>query len=299
MKLGKINRQSIAISGFTSVLGHYNAMPSSLFFRGTLPKERRPTVAVIGSRKPTPYGVEVTRQFASSLAKRGVVIISGLAYGVDSIAHEACLDIGGTTIAVMANGLHTVYPKRHLQLAHRIVKEGGAIVSEYAAGVEPRPYYFLARNRIVSGLADAVLVTEATDKSGTFSTVAHAISQNKEVFAVPGPVTSLLSAGPNRLLQTGAHIACEPDDILRIIAPNLLLQSAPAQTTLLHLPPYSSSLEETILHSIQQGERDGEELQKIAHSKLSCETSEFLQALSLLELHGTIRCLGGNQWTLS
>lgn len=126
----------------------------------------------------------------------------------------------------MAGGLHAVYPATHRGLAQQIITQGGALISEYAPGVEARPYSFLARNRLVSGLADAIIVTEATERSGTLSTVAHALEQNKEVFAVPGPITSLLSAGPNKLLQQGAHVALEAQDILNVIAPYRASQKA-------------------------------------------------------------------------
>ena len=160
MKLDKINRQSIGLSGLTSILRNYSDIPQELHIQGTLPKERPLVVAIVGSRRPTAYGKHVTHQLAYELAKRGVVIVSGLAYGVDAIAHEAALEAGGVTIAVMANGLHRVYPVAHTGLAKRIVAQGGALISEQPPGVDAHKYHFLARNRIVSGLADALIVTE-------------------------------------------------------------------------------------------------------------------------------------------
>ena len=139
----------------------------------------------------------------------------------------------------------------------------------------------------MSGLADAILVTEAADKSGTFSTVAHALEQNKEVFAVPGPITSLLSAGPNRLLQQGAHVATSAEDILQVIAPELV---AGQKKFVLGNTP----LEARIIELIQQGIREGDELLR----QSNVEASEFSQALTMMELHGTVRSLGGNIWTL-
>lgn len=287
MKLGKINTLRIATNEFTSVLKNINVPPYQLFIAGSLPTERRPTVAIVGSRKPTPYGIEVTHKLAYALARSGVVIVSGLAFGIDAIAHKAALEAGGTTIAVLAGGLHRVYPASHLSLAQEIIKKGGAIISEQEEGVEAQKYHFLARNRIVSGIADAVIVTEATDRSGTFSTVTHAISQNKEVFAVPGPITSLLSAGPNRLLQQGAHVVLEAKDILDIIAPTIAVQQA-------LLPLGDTPLEATIIALIQQGIRSGDELL----AKSDTEPSEFSQTLTLMELKGTIRSIGGNRWSL-
>ena len=133
--------------------------------------------------------------------------MSGLAFGIDAIAHRGALDAGGVTIAVLANGLDTIYPSSHMSLAKEIIQRGGAIVSEYGPTVKARQFQFLARNRIVSGLSDAIVVTEAAERSGTLSTVNHALDQNKEVFAVPGNITSILSVGPNKLLSQGAHPA--------------------------------------------------------------------------------------------
>ena len=239
-------------------------------------------MAIIGSRKPTAYGKDVTYKLAYDLAKSGVVIVSGLAYGIDAEAHTAALEAGGKTIAVMANGLHRIYPVSHAGLAERIVKQGGALISEQEPGVEAHKYHFLARNRIVSGLADAVIVTEATDRSGTFSTVAHALTQNKEVFAVPGPITSLLSAGPNRLLQEGAHVALCAQDILDIIAPNL----APVQSV---IPLGDTPLEAKIIELVQSGVNDRDAV--IALSGAS--SSETLQAITMLELNGTVKVSAG------
>lgn len=285
MKIGKINLQSIAISSFTSVLNCYEHMPSELYVAGKLPKERIPAVAVVGSRKPTHYGEEVTYKLAYELARAGVVIISGLAYGIDAIAHKAALDAGGTTIAVLAGGLHRIYPPAHQGLAEEIIRSGGAIISEQPMGMEAHKFHFLSRNRLVSGLADAVIVTEATDKSGTFSTVAHAISQNKEVFAVPGPVTSLLSAGPNRLIQDGVHVVLQTRDVLDVIAPQL-------QQKQTRLALGSTPLETEIITHIQKGISSGEALL----AAIKAPVSEVLQAMTMLELNGVIRPTGGNHW---
>jgi DNA processing protein len=223
---------------------------------------------------------------ASDLAKSGVVVVSGLASGIDTIAHTATLEAGGITIAVLAQGLQSVYPASNKGLAERIMKNG-ALITEYDMGEEAMKYHFLARNRIVSGLADAVIVTEAADKSGTFSTVAHALQQNKEVFAVPGPITSLLSAGPNRLLQQGAHVALSANNILEVIAPELI---AGQRKFVFGDTP----LEARIIELIQKGVRGGDEL--LANSEANA--SDFLEALTMMELKGTLKALGGNRWTI-
>lgn len=260
--------------------------PGSLYYIGNLPNQRIISVAIVGSRKPTSYGKEVTYQLAYDLAKRGVMIISGLAYGIDAIAHRAALDAGGITIAVLACGLHQIYPKTHYSLAKEIIEKGGAIISEYEPDVEARDFQFLARNRIVSGLSDAVIVTEAARRSGTLSTVNHALEQGKEVFAVPGNITSVLSAGCNAIIKQGAHPLTSATDVLEVIAPELLEPISDA-------PLGSTPSESIIIKLLLQGIRDGDEL----HIKSGLDISEFSQTLTMMEINGIIRPLGGNQWS--
>lgn len=283
----KINRIDPRKHKYFALLGDIPNPPARLHVLGTLLGERRPTVAIVGTRKPTSYGKEVTQTIATELAKRGVVIVSGLALGVDGIAHRAALDAGGTTIAVLANGLPRIYPATHKSLADDIVKRGGAILSEYEPETGARSYQFLERNRLVSGLADAVIVTEAATRSGTLSTVTHALTQGREVFVVPGNITSPLSAGCNELIKQGAHPLTSYKDVLEIIAPDLL----EGQSV---LPLGSTPLETTIISLIQSGIRDGDTLQQ----QTATPASEFTTALTMMEIDGTIRALGGNQWTL-
>ena len=286
----KINRLSPDEHKFFQIITGIALKPKTLYFVGTLPTERLPdvkVVAIVGSRKPTSYGKEVTFNLAYKLAQKGVIIVSGLALGIDAIAHKAAIEAGGTTIAVLANGLDSIYPASHRQLAQKIIDSGGALISEYPPGTPARDFQFLARNRIVSGISDAVIVTEAASRSGTLATVAHALEQNREVFAVPGNITSPMSIGPNRLLQQGAHPVTTPDDVLHVIAPQLL----ESQTT---LNLGSNPKEILIIDLLKSGIRDGDQLQQA--SKLGA--SDFSQTLTLLELQGLIRGLGGNQWTI-
>lgn len=286
MKTQKSNRTNIASQPLLSPLLAIAKPPQELFIKGFLPAKKVPVVAIIGTRRPSAYGREVTHAIASELARKGVVIVSGLAAGIDSVAHTAALEAKGITIAVVAQGLHAIYPSSNKRLAEQIIKSG-AIISEYDNGVPAMKHHFLARNRLVSGLADAIVVTEAASRSGTYSTVAHALEQNKEVFAVPGPITSLLSAGPNQLLQQGARVALSADDILQVIAPELL--AGQKQFVFGNTPN-----ETGILKLIQEGVRDGEELlQKSGQS-----VGDFMQALTMLELNGAIRAVGGNKWSL-
>lgn len=283
----KINCISPQDNNYTSLLSNIVKPPKSLYYIGTLPDERLPTVAIVGSRKPTKYGNEVTERFARELAQRGVVIISGLAIGVDGIAHTAALESKGLTLAVLGNGLPNIYPSTHAELAKRIVDQGGAIVTEYEEGRPVMSHQFLERNRIVSGLADAILITEAAARSGTLNTAAHALEQGKEVFVVPGNITSPMSVGCNQLLKQGARVATSVDDILEVIAPNLL--SAQQSLALGNTP-----LETSVLEQLKSGVRDGDEIQTI----LGCTATDLSVALTMLELAGTIRALGGNQWTI-
>lgn len=283
----KINRITPETHNYLQILSSIAKKPKALYYVGILPPERIPTVAIVGTRKPTSYGKEVTHMLASDLANKGVVIISGLALGVDGIAHRAALETGGTTIAVLANGLPGIYPATHKSLADEIIKHDGAIITEYEPETSARGYQFLERNRIVSGLADAIIITEAASRSGTLNTAAHALEQGKDVFVVPGNITSPLSNGCNRLLKQGANVATCADDILEVIAPQLLT----AQAT---LALGGNPLETKILELLQSGLRDGDEI----HKQTSASITEFNQALTMLEIAGNIRGLGGNQWTL-
>lgn len=261
--------------------------PEKLYVLGKLPENRIPTVAIVGTRKPTVYGKEVAHMLAYNLAKHGVVIVSGLALGIDGIAHKAALEAGGTTLAVLGNGLSHIYPASHKDLAREILSHRGALISEYEPEMRARQYHFLARNRLISGISDAIVVIEAAARSGTLNTVSHALQQGKEVFAVPGNITSPLSAGCNNLIRQGAFPATKAEDILDIIAPDLLKP----QTM---LPLGNSPLETKLLSLIQAGVRDGDQLQQ----QSGADAAEFAQTLTMMELTGAIRGLGANQWSL-
>ncbi len=250
----------------------------------------KPTLAVVGSRRPTPYGHEVTKKITSDLSKLGIGIVSGLALGVDSIAHRATLDSGGTTIAVLPGGIKKVYPSSHSGLAKSIITSGGAVISERDDDYRPAPYDFLIRNRLVSGLSDAVLVTEAAERSGTLNTVKHALDQGKTVFAVPGNITSELSKGTNHLLKIGAIPVTDFRDVL--IGMNWL--HLEETNTKLALEYVGSPEEMSLLDLLKSGVQQSAEL--AANSQLS--PAEIARALTMLELSGVIRSSGGNTWTI-
>lgn len=284
MKINKISPQD---NNFTQIITHIAFVPKKLHYIGILPTERRPTIAIVGTRKPTAYGTEVTTRLAGDLARRGVIVVSGLALGTDAIAHRATLDAGGTTLAVLANGLAKITPATNRQLGEDIIRQGGAIISEYEPNEPPYQARFLERNRIVSGLSDAVLITEASARSGTLNTARHALEQNKDVFVVPGNITSPLSAGCNLLLKQGAAPVMSAEDILEVIAPELLNPQT-------QLALGSNSLQTTIIGHLHAGVRDGDELQQLS----GADPQSFGSELTLMEIDGTIRALGGNQWTL-
>lgn len=285
----KINDIRPLEANYLQILQCIDDMPDTLYYLGTLPTERRPSVAIVGSRKPTAYGREVTVQLASELARHGVIIISGLALGVDALAHQATLDAGGTTIAVQANGLHRLSPNTNRQLGERIVKQGGAIISQYEPGIEPMQHRFLERNRIVSGLADAIIVIEAAARSGTLSTAAHALNQGKELFAVPGNITSPMSAGCNQLLRQGAMPVTSVEDVLSILIPASTTDNAQRP-----LPLGSTPLEQAIIDALIDGLRDGDEIL----AKAKADSNNFNTSLTMLEINGIITPLGANRWTL-
>ncbi len=283
----KINTISPDEHKFTQIITSIALVPKKLHYMGILPTERRPTVAIVGTRKPSSYGREVTHRLAYDLARKGVVIVSGMALGIDGIAHRGALEAGGTTIAVLGNGLPDFYPRTHRQLGEDIIDNRGAVLSEYDPGMPAMLHHFLARNRIVSGLSDAVLITEAAARSGSLNTARHALEQGREVFAVPGNITNPLSSGCNQLIKQGATPVTCAEDILEIIAPHLLKPQT-------QLALGDNPLQTRIIQLLQSGVRDGDQLQVAAEMS----ASEFSTELTMMEIDGIIRSLGGNQWAL-
>ena len=259
-----------------------------LWHIGNLP-DRRPTVAVVGSRKPTTYGRAVSQQLVSELARRGVIIVSGLAIGHDGLAHRACLDAGGITVAVIGNGLNDIYPHRNQSLANDIINSGGAIISEYPPDTPVYPNHFLERNRLISALADVVVVIEAGERSGTLNTASHALAQGREVMAVPGNITSPLSRGCNKLIAEGAAPILSTQDILDVL--NIHDDSQTSVQTNRQIR-FDSPDAQHIYDLIVAGHNDGDELSQL--SQLSA--SELSIALTMLELNGYVKALGNNKF---
>lgn len=289
MSKGTIHNISYNAHGFPECLRKIPQPPPSLYFISSNWDElmRRPRIAIVGSRRVTSYGRAVTEQLATELARTGVVVVSGLAYGIDSIAHRAVLEAGGPTIAVLAGGLDKIYPSTHTQLADQIVQKGGALISEYSEGTPSRKYNFIERNRLVSGLSNAVLIIEAAEKSGTLHTATFALEQGRDVLAVPGNITSSQSAGTNRLIKSGATPVTCIEDVFRALG----IQSQPK----MRIPVRGTTPEQQkIIDLLTTGESDG----AVLLEKSALEVVAFNQTITMLEITGKIRSLGANQWSL-
>lgn len=265
--------------------------PKQLFHRGA-PLEKlltHPCIAIVGSRNVSSYGRQVTQQLAGQLAEQGIVIISGLAIGVDGIAHQAAVDAKGRTIAVLPSPVNNIYPSTNRRLAQQILDNGGALVSEYASEGFVMSYKsnFIARNRLIAGLAQAVLITEAAEKSGSLYTARFGLEQGKDILAVPGDITRLTSLGANSLIRAGATPVTSYHDVLHVLG-------APVQAN--ERPPVkgSNEHEQAIVDLLRQGVSDGPTL--LTNSNL--DTIQFNQALTMLEITGKIQALGNNRWSL-
>lgn len=237
-EMEKLERQRVRVltwrdAAYPPLLLEITDAPPVLYLYGKLSEADRFALAVVGTRNSSTYGKQVTERMVTELAQSQVTIVSGLALGIDTIAHTAALDAGGRTIAVVASGLDIIYPPTNRALAHRIVESGqGVILSEYPLGVQPEGGNFPARNRIISGLALGVLVIEAPPKSGALITVEHALKQGREVFAVPGSILSSRSAGTNKLIQDGARPVMDVKDIVEALNLFMIPQQIEMQAVL-------------------------------------------------------------------
>lgn len=286
--MSKIRTIKLGDDDFPEVLRSIPGPPKQLYVLGDLAALlAMPRLAVVGSRHVSPYGRQITSRLVEEIAGQGVVIISGLAIGVDAIAHQAALAAHGQTIAVLPCGLDKLYPSTNARLGEEILKGGGALVSEYPDGTPPLRQHFIARNRLVSGLANGVLITEAAARSGTIHTAGFALDQGRTVMAVPGNITSPQSAGTNNLIKTGAVTVTDTSDILLAMG----LNKSERQLSIIG----DTAAEVTVLRLLSKGQSDGGEL--LRNSELS--PVEFNQALTMLELAGKVRPLGAGHWGLS
>ena len=216
----RIRQISSKSAEYPQKLNNYPKMPEILFAKGNLPDAKKPTAAIVGARACSPYGRIQAFRYAKILSSAGVQIISGMAYGIDAEAHKGALEGGTPTYAVLAGGVDICYPSGNRPLYARILRENGGILSEQPPGMRARNYFFPARNRIISGLADLVLIVEAREKSGSLITAQWALDQGKIDYAVPGPVNEAVSMGCHKLIYDGAGIAYSPEILLRELGLN-------------------------------------------------------------------------------
>ena len=257
--------------------------PPVLYLRGEVLPEDERSVAVVGTRKPTAYGREAADSLARELARSGVTVVSGLARGIDAIAHRAALEAGGRTIAVFGSGLDVIYPWEHARLAHEI-SQSGALVSEYPLGTRPKANHFPMRNRIMSGMTLGTLVVEAPKPSGALVTVRHALEQNREVFCVPGSIFSPASLGTNDLIQQGAKLVLNHNDVLE----ELNITVVAHQIEMRELAPPQDDDESLLLDQISHEPVHIDDLQRSTHLPIY----EVSSKLTMMELKGLIRQVG-------
>jgi DNA processing protein len=260
--------------------------PPVLYLRGEYCGEDDWAVAMVGTRRVTAYGRQVTAEIASALAHNGVTVISGLARGVDAIAHQAALDAGGRTLAVLGNGVDRVYPIEHRALAERII-HSGALISDYPPGTPPEAINFPPRNRIISGLSMAVIVVEAGDRSGALITASFGADQGKEVFAVPGNIYAPQSMGTNRLIQQGARPFLDIHDLLETLDLTLITEQRAVRKV---LP--SDEREAKLLGLLADQPLHVDEISNQSQLPIATVTS----TLALMELKGMVRQVGGMQY---
>lgn len=270
--------------------------PGVLYIKGSLTPRDELAIAVVGSRRSTPYGLRVAERLGGSLARTGFTVVSGLARGIDAAAHRGALAAGGRTIAVLANGLDSVYPPEHADLAQQLVGSG-ALVSESPMRRKPLAAFFTQRNRIISGLALGVLVVEATPRSGSLSTARHAVEQNREVFAVPGPIDSLSSRGCHRLLKDGARLVETVEDVLEGLGPLVAeIKAAPDSPPIRRPAELAlSDIERDILFRLSDTPTGIDEM--IAATSLTA--GQVLATLSILELKQLIQRRPGGRFVRS
>ncbi|TSC71547.1 MAG: DNA processing protein [Parcubacteria group bacterium Gr01-1014_38] len=296
---GGITLVSESSPDYPELLRHIYDPPLALYVRGAFPPEGT-RVAVVGSRNASPYGRSVTHALVRPLAARGCTIVSGLAYGIDAEAHHASLAVHGRTIAILGSSVDdaSLYPRAHRALAAEIVAQGGAVVSEFPPGTGARPEHFPQRNRLLAGMSHAVVVIEASATSGALITARLALEENREVLAVPGPITSPLSAGTHRLIKEGAAPACSAEDVLEALALRDVLalpraaEAAPAARALAHPEGAPTETADRILQILTLDPQPIDAV--IAASTLP--PHEASAALSLLELQGLARDVGGKQY---
>nr|WP_303652815.1 DNA-processing protein DprA [Paludisphaera mucosa] len=268
--------------------------PALLYVKGTMEARDQLAIAVVGSRRCTPYGMRTAERLATSLARTGFTIVSGLARGIDAAAHRGALKAGGRTIAVLGNGLSAIYPPEHEELAAEIVAGHGVLMSELPMTQGPLAGLFPQRNRVISGLCLGVIVVEAAPRSGSLSTAHHAMEQNREVFAVPGPVDSLASRGCHRLIRDGARLVETVDDVMEELGPLVReIRRAPDEPAVRHPAELVLTDQERSLLGHLDDSPNGVD---VLIGLTGLTASQVMATLSVLELKRMVRRLPGHQF---
>jgi DNA processing protein len=265
--------------GFPPQLLEIHQPPTQLYVRGNLELLKHPLLfAVVGSRKANAYGKASLTQTLLPAIKRGVITVSGLAFGIDALVHRLSVSVGQPTIAVLGSGTddQSIYPRNHLKLAHEILKNNGLLLSEHPNGTKARPFHFPERNRIVAGLCSATLIVQAAKKSGSLITARLAMESNRDVAVIPGPINDPLSYGPNHLLRDGAIPILEPADIYQLL-------HLTDETTTPLIAPDLSPIQQQVLATLDSQPRHIDEITAAANLT-SNQVSIALVELELLEL---------------
>ncbi|MCB8979703.1 MAG: DNA-protecting protein DprA [Ardenticatenaceae bacterium] len=263
--------------------------PPLLYVMGDLLEQDRWAVAVVGTRRLTSYGRQVTRDLVAGLVQNNITVVSGLARGIDAVAHKTAVDLGGRTLAVLGSGLDAIYPADNRTLAQEITQGHGAIISEYGLGVQPEAKNFPPRNRIISGLSLGVIIVEAGERSGALITTNFALEQNRDVFAVPGNINSPASQGPNKLIQEGAKLVTRVEDVLEELNLHMVAERTAVQLVL------PETAEEIALYT--QLSAQPVHIDELSRST-GLPSALVSSTLTLMELKGMVQQVGGMNYVL-
>lgn len=290
-ELEKISRHGVSVvtiadTDYPALLRTTDFPPGLLYYQGSLDCLSNTSIAVVGSRKVTAYGRRVTQELGAGLADHGCTIISGLALGVDAVAHQSAITSGVPTVGVLACGADRIYPSANYRLAKEMIERGGAVLSEFPLGMPALKHHFPQRNRIIAGISKAVVVTQASEKSGALITAQYAIDYHRDVFAVPANIYEPQSTGGNTLIKQGAHLATSITDITEVLALHINPARVKKDSVLL------TKTEETVLALLEKIPRHGDDI-----IRASCLPAATVNAaLTVLEMNGLVGHTGRQEF---
>ena len=283
---------------YPALLREIDDPPYVLYCVGHLSALQKPLISVIGTRRPSAYGKQMGRQIARGLAEAGVCVVSGLAYGIDACAHEGALEGKGATVAVLGSGVNTPYPQENIPLLRSIIKGGGLAMSEFPLDAKPLPGHFPYRNRVISGLSQALVFVEGKIKSGGMITVASALAQGREVFAVPGQAGTTGAEGPHTILREGARLATSARDILEDLGlleePSVISMAAQPGTETEGMETSTSPVQRMILEALKRESMTMDQLIIATGSR----AEDLMPELSVMEIMGQVRKDAGNLFSM-